>query len=161
MYISSFAYFSGDLLGKLLAFISLTPLAIGVCLITLIAFRRDMHTVSSFSTTKRERKELPLPSDAPIASSNGSAVSFVCVSRKHIRESSSKKHLCIRSSPQIFFSLGLVLNEATNYTLKHLIREPRPLKRSEEMTVEFGMPSSHSQFMWFVATYLMFFITFR
>ncbi|XP_003745026.1 dolichyldiphosphatase 1 [Galendromus occidentalis] len=98
-------YPSGDLLGKLLAFISLTPLAIAVCLFTLIAFRRDMHT--------------------------------------------------------IFFSIGLILNEAANYTLKHIIREPRPLKRSEEMTVEFGMPSSHSQFMWFVATYLMFFITFR
>ncbi|XP_022667917.1 dolichyldiphosphatase 1-like isoform X1 [Varroa jacobsoni] len=98
-------YPKGDSLGKLLAFISLSPLGIAVCMLTLILFRRDLHTIT--------------------------------------------------------FSSGILLNEVMNYTLKHLIREPRPLKRQEEMTVEFGMPSSHSQFMWFVATYLMFFITFR
>lgn len=37
----------GDLLGKLLALISLTPFGIGAGFFTLILFRRDMHTVST------------------------------------------------------------------------------------------------------------------
>lgn len=98
-------YPEGDRLGQLLAFISLTPLVIIVCLFTLIAFRRDLHTIT--------------------------------------------------------FTVGVGLNEVCNYILKHIIQEARPLRREERMLVEYGMPSSHSQLMWFVATYLLFFITFR
>lgn len=45
MNLSSFQ--TGDTLGKLLALISLSPLAIAVCMFTLILFRRDLHTVRS------------------------------------------------------------------------------------------------------------------
>ena len=38
--------FSGDLLGKFLAFMSLAPFGIGAGFVTLILFRRDLHTVS-------------------------------------------------------------------------------------------------------------------
>lgn len=37
--------FSGDLLGKILALISLAPFGIGAGFVTLILFRRDLHTV--------------------------------------------------------------------------------------------------------------------
>ncbi|XP_013382252.1 dolichyldiphosphatase 1 [Lingula anatina] len=60
----------------------------------------------------------------------------------------------------ICYFAGLILNESVNWVTKHIIKEPRPRARSVLHT-EYGMPSSHSQFMWFFATYLVFFLFIR
>jgi len=57
----------------------------------------------------------------------------------------------------IAFFIGVLLNEGLNMTLKYVIREPRPAVRSNYY-VEFGMPSSHSQFMFFFTTYTVLFL---
>jgi len=94
----------GDLFGKLLAYSSLLPLAILVGFVTLILFRRDLHTITFF--------------------------------------------------------IGLLFNEFVNYVLKHIIKQPRPITR-ENMYNENGMPSSHSQFLWFFSVYMFLFIWVR
>ena len=53
-----------------------------------------------------------------------------------------------------FFS-GLLGNEAFNYVLKQIIKEPRPLRAGQHVLVKYGMPSSHSQFMGFFASYAL------
>ncbi|XP_043496636.1 dolichyldiphosphatase 1-like [Polistes fuscatus] len=97
-------YPRGDIFGKLLALVSLAPFIIVTSFITLILFRRDLHTI-------------------------------------------------------LFFS-GIILNEFINLILKHIIREPRPLKR-DGIYNEYGMPSSHAQFMWFFTAYAILFIYIR
>ncbi|XP_033096931.1 dolichyldiphosphatase 1-like [Anneissia japonica] len=97
-------YPQGDLLGKLLAYLSLTPIFILVGFCAILLFRRELHTIT--------------------------------------------------------FLAGLVLNEAVNWTAKHLIKEPRPV-RGHEGFGEYGMPSSHSQFMFFFAVYIILFICIR
>ncbi|XP_058823956.1 dolichyldiphosphatase 1-like [Topomyia yanbarensis] len=97
-------YPKDDLLGKLLAWISLAPLGIGAGFVALILFRRDLHTI-------------------------------------------------------VFF-VGTLFNEGINIFLKHWIREPRPVNRSQIWT-EYGMPSSHSQCMCFFAQYVLLFIFIR
>ncbi|GLV37842.1 hypothetical protein CBL_06456 [Carabus blaptoides fortunei] len=97
-------YPKGDLLGKVFALISLAPFGIGAGFVTLILFRRDLHTITFF--------------------------------------------------------LGTLFSEALNYTLKHTICEARPMHRPEEYN-EYGMPSSHAQFMWFFATYVIYFVFIR
>ncbi|KAF7417709.1 hypothetical protein HZH68_000362 [Vespula germanica] len=97
-------YPQGDILGKLLALISLTPFVILTGFMTLILFRRDLHTIAFFS--------------------------------------------------------GVILNEFVNLILKHTIREARPLKR-DGIYNEYGMPSTHAQFMWFFTTYAILFICIR
>ncbi|KAG7210792.1 hypothetical protein KM043_012283 [Ampulex compressa] len=97
-------YPQGDLLGKLLALISLVPFAILVGFITLILFRRDLHTI-------------------------------------------------------VFFG-GVIINECINFVLKHTICETRPMRRND-LYVEYGMPSTHAQFMWFFAAYTTLFICVR
>nr|XP_045607232.1 dolichyldiphosphatase 1-like isoform X3 [Procambarus clarkii] len=97
-------YPQGDTIGKVLAISSLAPVAIIVGFITLILFRRDLHT--------------------------------------------------------IMFFLGALLNEAINLVLKSIIAEPRPIQRGGLYT-EYGMPSSHSQMMWFFAVYSVLFLIFR
>jgi len=94
----------GDLIGKVLAVASLMPMAVIAGFITLILFRRDLHTITFF--------------------------------------------------------LGFLLNEILNMILKYTIRESRPMHRNVQYT-EFGMPSSHSQNMWFFAIYSVFFVIFR
>ena len=42
--------FAGDLIGKLLAYISLLPIAIIVGFLAVLLLRRELHTVSSFVT---------------------------------------------------------------------------------------------------------------
>jgi len=59
------------------------------------------------------------------------------------------------------FAAGLVLNEAINLVAKHVIKEPRPSKSHQNLYTEYGMPSSHSQFMWFFATYFALFLLLR
>ncbi|XP_077262236.1 dolichyldiphosphatase 1 isoform X1 [Temnothorax americanus] len=95
---------SGDVFGQLLAVISLIPFAIVAGLVTLILFRRDLHTI-------------------------------------------------------VFF-IGVAVNECINYVLKHTIRQARPIKR-DGLYAEYGMPSTHAQFMWFFAAYATLFIYFR
>lgn len=97
-------YPKGDLLGKLLAWISLAPLGIGAGFVALILFRRDLHTI-------------------------------------------------------VFF-IGTLFNECINIALKHWIQEPRPMSRAQIWT-EYGMPSSHSQFMCFFTQYVLLFILIR
>uniref|UniRef100_A0A674EQ06 Dolichyldiphosphatase n=1 Tax=Salmo trutta TaxID=8032 RepID=A0A674EQ06_SALTR len=97
---------AGDLTGQVLAYTSLLPIAILVGFVTLIVFKRELHTISSFG--------------------------------------------------------GLVLNEGVNWLLKHILREPRPCEGAHTtLTTEYGMPSSHSQFIWFFVVYFFLFLYLR
>ncbi|EFN77657.1 dolichyldiphosphatase 1 [Harpegnathos saltator] len=97
-------YPQGDLFGKLLAVITLIPFAIIAGFLTLILFRRDLHTI-------------------------------------------------------VFFS-GILINECINFILKHTICQDRPIKR-DGLYTEYGMPSTHAQFMWFFAAYASLFVYIR
>ena len=76
------------------------------------------------------------------------------------------------------FGVGVIVNYAANTVLKKYIAEPRPKQRyvfnsdtkfsqtwnscfRSVQFEEFGMPSSHSQFMWFCSAYLVLFTLFR
>ncbi|KAG1682496.1 Dolichyldiphosphatase 1 [Nymphon striatum] len=98
-------YPEGDWFGKLLALASLSPLVILVSFVTLIIFRRDLHTICFLS--------------------------------------------------------GNVINEIISLILKYTIRQPRPTLSKGILYTEYGMPSSHSQFMWFFAIYFSLFILIR
>uniref|UniRef100_A0A3B3UVD7 Dolichyldiphosphatase n=1 Tax=Poecilia latipinna TaxID=48699 RepID=A0A3B3UVD7_9TELE len=96
----------GDLTGKLLAYISLLPVAILVGFVTLIVFKRELHTISFFT--------------------------------------------------------GVLLNEGVNWVLKHILREPRPCAGSHTTVyAEYGMPSNHSQLIWFFVVYFFLFLYLR
>jgi len=60
----------------------------------------------------------------------------------------------------MFFALGIFINEGANWILKHWLREARPCFGKKHW-VEFGMPSSHAQFMWFFTMYILFFLFVR
>ncbi|XP_056642032.1 dolichyldiphosphatase 1-like [Diorhabda carinulata] len=60
----------------------------------------------------------------------------------------------------ITFFLGTLLSELLNYILKHIICEARPIRR-DIIYVEYGMPSSHAQYVWFFATYVIYFVYIR
>ncbi|XP_022184315.1 dolichyldiphosphatase 1 [Nilaparvata lugens] len=60
----------------------------------------------------------------------------------------------------VVFFFGTVLNELLNQVLKYAICEPRPIQRNY-IYQEYGMPSAHSQFMWFFATYVIYFVFIR
>ena len=62
---------------------------------------------------------------------------------------------------QISFFAGIFLNEGVNLVLKYIVREPRPTSPHTVSNLEYGWPSSHSQFTWFFVTYIIFFIYFR
>nr|XP_061800000.1 dolichyldiphosphatase 1 isoform X2 [Nerophis lumbriciformis] len=95
-----------DLTGHLLAYISLLPIAILVGFVTLIVFKRELHTISFFG--------------------------------------------------------GLTLNEGINWMLKHILREPRPCAGAHSMlNTDYGMPSSHSQLIWFFVVYFFLFLYLR
>merc|ERR1719215_270617 len=63
------------------------------------------------------------------------------------------------------FGIGTILNGLLNYALKHTIKESRPDNKVNRVATklweQYGMPSSHSQFMFFVAWYLVLFVIFR
>lgn len=61
----------------------------------------------------------------------------------------------------INFFVGIFLNELVNLILKFTIREPRPSSQHTVLNVEFGWPSSHSQFTWFFMVYVIYFIHLR
>ncbi|XP_045879722.1 dolichyldiphosphatase 1 isoform X1 [Meles meles] len=96
----------GDFSGHLLAYLSLSPIFVIVGFVTLIIFKRELHTIS--------------------------------------------------------FLGGLALNEGVNWLIKHVIQEPRPCG-GPHMAVgtKYGMPSSHSQFMWFFSVYSFLFLYLR
>jgi len=99
-------YPSSDLIGKLCAWSGLIPQFLVVAFITLILFRRELHTIGYF--------------------------------------------------------LGILLNEIVNHLLKHTFRQSRPCRVwGGNLHEKFGMPSSHSQFMAFFATYITFFTYIR
>ncbi|KAI7795796.1 dolichyldiphosphatase 1 [Triplophysa rosa] len=99
-------YPADDLTGQVLAYTSLLPIAILVGFVTLIVFKRELHTISFFG--------------------------------------------------------GLVINEGLNWLLKHIVREPRPCEGGHSsLTTEYGMPSSHSQFIWFFVVYFFLFLYLR
>lgn len=58
------------------------------------------------------------------------------------------------------YGVGVILNYIGNLALKKYIAEPRPKTRSVQFE-EYGMPSSHSQFMWFCSTYMLLFTMLR
>ncbi|XP_071821880.1 dolichyldiphosphatase 1-like [Apostichopus japonicus] len=59
------------------------------------------------------------------------------------------------------FLVGVVCNEAVSWVAKHIIQEPRPCRGHDVLFSEYGMPSSHSQFMWFFAVYIILFTYIR
>ncbi|XP_006154022.1 dolichyldiphosphatase 1 isoform X3 [Tupaia chinensis] len=95
-----------DISGHLLAYLSLSPVFVIVGFVTLIIFKRELHTIS--------------------------------------------------------FLGGLGLNEGVNWLLKHVIQEPRPCGGPHSAVgTKYGMPSSHSQFMWFFSVYSFLFLYLR
>ncbi|XP_017703860.1 PREDICTED: dolichyldiphosphatase 1 isoform X4 [Rhinopithecus bieti] len=97
---------SGDLSGHLLAYLSLSPVFVIVGFVTLIIFKRELHTIS--------------------------------------------------------FLGGLALNEGVNWLIKNVIQEPRPCGGPHTAVgTKYGMPSSHSQFMWFFSIYSFLFLYLR
>ncbi|XP_029468265.1 dolichyldiphosphatase 1 [Rhinatrema bivittatum] len=99
-------YPAGDFSGQLLAYISLGPICICIGFITLIIFKRELHTISFFG--------------------------------------------------------GLLLNEGVNWLIKNLVQEPRPCEGSHTtVTTEYGLPSRHSQLMWFFSVYSFLFLYLR
>uniref|UniRef100_A0AC11D974 Dolichyldiphosphatase 1 n=1 Tax=Ovis aries TaxID=9940 RepID=A0AC11D974_SHEEP len=99
-------YPAGDLSGHVLAYLSLSPVFVIVGFVTLIIFKRELHTIS--------------------------------------------------------FLGGLALNEGVNWLIKHVIQEPRPCGGPHTAVgTKYGMPSSHSQFMWFFSIYSFLFLYLR
>ncbi|XP_023371989.1 dolichyldiphosphatase 1 isoform X3 [Otolemur garnettii] len=99
-------YPAGDLSGHLLAYLSLSPIFVIVGFVTLIIFKRELHTIS--------------------------------------------------------FLGGLALNEGVNWLIKNIIQEPRPCGGPHTAVgTKYGMPSSHSQFMWFFSIYSFLFLYLR
>ncbi|XP_077534297.1 dolichyldiphosphatase 1-like isoform X1 [Haemaphysalis longicornis] len=90
----------------------------------------------------------------------GKTLAYVSLSPLVILVSFGTLVIFRRDLHTITFLCGTLLSEAINFVLKHVIKEARPYKARDNFT-EFGMPSSHSQLMWFVATYLAFFVIFR
>lgn len=63
---------------------------------------------------------------------------------------------------QISFLGGLALNQGVNWLIKHVIQEPRPCGGPHTAVgTKYGMPSSHSQFMWFFSVYSFLFLYLR
>jgi len=58
------------------------------------------------------------------------------------------------------FGIGVIVNHVLNYFLKQYYDEPRPVQR-QVVFEELGMPSNHSQYMWFVCVYLVLFTKYR
>jgi hypothetical protein len=63
----------------------------------------------------------------------------------------------------LFLSIGVIANFAVNLVLKHSIGEqrPDPSLSARQHWNPYGMPSSHAQFMAFVAFYQCLFVVFR
>merc|ERR1712212_576046 len=74
---------------------------------------------------------------------------------------------CQRDLHSLFYGLGTMVNLLTNYILKHSLKQPRPtratnhLRDSTHLYQEYGMPSSHAQFMFFFSVYMTLFVKLR
>ncbi|CAF97127.1 unnamed protein product, partial [Tetraodon nigroviridis] len=117
----------GELTGQVLAYITLLPIAILVGFVTLIVFKRELHTVSTV---------------------------HVCLMFKRREYKTGAVFTPSCFALQISFFAGLILNEVVNWVFKHILREPRPC-------AEYGMPSSHSQLIWFFVVYFFLFLYLR
>ncbi|XP_010585878.1 dolichyldiphosphatase 1 isoform X2 [Loxodonta africana] len=123
-------YPAGDLSGHVLAYLSLSPVFVIVGFVTLIIFKRELHTVS-------------LPP----------ATTLYLLPRNKEEETAAS---------QISFLGGLGLNEGVNWLIKHVFQEPRPCGGLHmAVSTKYGMPSSHSQFMWFFSVYSFLFLYLR
>ncbi|KAG5674014.1 hypothetical protein PVAND_004007 [Polypedilum vanderplanki] len=87
----------------------------------------------------------------------GKFMAILALAPLYIIATFSTISLRCRDLHTIFYFIGILLNEALNMTLKYLIKEPRPAVR-DNYYVQFGMPSSHSQFMLFFTTYSILFL---
>lgn len=68
-----------------------------------------------------------------------------------------------RDLTTIFYFIGCILSEITNTIFKHVIKQPRPIqssKRSGKFS-KYGMPSDHSQMMFYCSTFYILLIVFR
>lgn len=67
-------------------------------------------------------------------------------------------HMVTRELEPCLFAFGHVINDLISGILKNLVKYPRPLKGriyKNDGGLEWGMPSSHSQFMSFWFTYIL------
>uniref|UniRef100_A0A5F9DCW3 Dolichyldiphosphatase n=1 Tax=Oryctolagus cuniculus TaxID=9986 RepID=A0A5F9DCW3_RABIT len=157
-----------DLSGHLLAYLSLSPIFVIIGFVTLIIFKRELHTVSLCPPAPSAGR--PLGPRAPALS----PPVFRCVSLLAPSPVSLggplggrgpqawAAQLSARLPPQISFLGGLALNEGVNWLIKHVIQEPRPCGGPHAAVgTKYGMPSSHSQFMWFFSVYSFLFLYLR
>ena len=67
-----------------------------------------------------------------------------------------------RDLTTIFYFIGLLLTEASNYILKNLIKHPRPLQvKNRGSFSKYGMPSDHAMCMFYFSTFFSLLIIFR
>lgn len=107
----------GDLTGRVLAYFSLLPIAILVGFVTLIVFKRELHTVSSahFGTMSTIKT-------GPWRCQRQTG--FIVVVHRFV--------------VQISFFGGLILNEGVNWLFKNILREPRPCAGKWKVRPSFG-----------------------
>ncbi|RNA18032.1 dolichyldiphosphatase 1-like [Brachionus plicatilis] len=101
-------YKSGDLLGFILAWITMLPILYAVSIFTIIIIRRDLTTILYF--------------------------------------------------------IGFLITELVNFVLKNLIKQPRPYlneHRSKGNFSKYGMPSDHSQVMFYFSTFFVLMVAYR
>ncbi|XP_040081289.1 dolichyldiphosphatase 1 isoform X1 [Oryx dammah] len=173
-------YPAGDLSGHVLAYLSLSPVFVIVGFVTLIIFKRELHTVSeSRSPVPHPGEEGPphpipshprcfaFPSTLPPLSKCVEPPGWFQVVPGGWEAQSEASRLPRgpnnhTSSRQISFLGGLALNEGVNWLIKHVIQEPRPCGGPHTAVgTKYGMPSSHSQFMWFFSIYSFLFLYLR
>jgi len=62
----------------------------------------------------------------------------------------------------LYLLVGSLISTVISAILKRLIREPRPERYDDDIDdIEFGMPSNHSCFAWFVATFVVMYVVKR
>lgn len=69
-----------------------------------------------------------------------------------------------RDLTTIFYFFGFLLTEISNFVLKNLIKQPRPTSSRDKDSGSFskyGMPSDHSQIMFYFSTFFILLVAFR
>ncbi|CAG9809213.1 unnamed protein product [Chironomus riparius] len=87
----------------------------------------------------------------------GKLMALLALAPLYIVAALSALALRCRDLHTIFYFVGITLNELLNMFLKYAIQEPRPVAR-DNYYVQYGMPSSHSQFMLFFTVYTILFL---
>lgn len=108
-------------MGYLLAWCSLFPIFLLVSFLTLVTIRRDLFTVRRRRERGRDKGCRDLERD--------SYISFICLIKIIIIIINLVLIL------QVFFFIGLILNEGLNLLLKYTIREPRPISGWRKLTL--------------------------